>query len=89
VAEPNAAQPPGESPRHWLTRGIFSIGVASFFSDAGHEITTAVLPSFLTVTLRASAGALGLIEGLSDALVGVMKLLGVPQKQLRELGKKP
>jgi MFS family permease len=35
-----------------------------------------VLPSFLTVTLRASAGVLGVIEGISDALVGVMKLLG-------------
>ena len=62
--------------RPWLTRGVFSIGAASFFSDAGHEITTAVLPSFLTVTLRTSAGALGVIEGVSDALVGVMKLLG-------------
>ncbi len=63
-------------PRRWLTRGVVSVGAASFFSDAGHEITTAVLPSFLTVTLRASAGALGVIEGISDALVGVMKLLG-------------
>lgn len=62
--------------RAWLTRGVLAVSAASFFSDAGHEITTAVLPSFLTVTLRASAGALGLIEGVSDALVGVMKLLG-------------
>ena len=60
----------------WLTRGVVSVGSASFFSDAGHEITTSVLPSFLTVTLRASAGALGVIEGISDALVGLMKLLG-------------
>ncbi len=50
-------------PRRWLTPGVVSVGAASFFSDAGHEITTAVLPSFLTVTLRASAGALGVIEG--------------------------
>ena len=63
-------------PRPWLTRGVFSIGAASFFSDAGHEITTSVLPSFLTVTLRSSAGVLGVIEGVSDALVGVMKLVG-------------
>jgi hypothetical protein len=39
------------------------VGAASFFSDSGHEITTAVLPSFLTTTLHASAGALGVIEG--------------------------
>jgi MFS family permease len=62
----------------WLTPGVGGIGAASFFSDAGHEITTAVLPSFLTGTLHASAGALGLIEGISDALTGVMKLLGGP-----------
>jgi len=62
----------------WLTPGVGGIGVASFFSDAGHEITTAVLPSFLTATLHGSAGALGLIEGISDALTGVMKLVGGP-----------
>jgi MFS family permease len=62
----------------WLTRGIASIGAASFFSDAGHEITTALLPSFLVSTLKAPAAALGLIEGISDALVGVAKLIGGP-----------
>jgi MFS family permease len=61
---------------HWLTRGVGSVGVASFFSDSGHEIATSVLPSFLTATLHASAGALGLIEGVSDALTGLTKLLG-------------
>ena len=60
----------------WLTRGVGSIGLASFFSDAGHEIATAVLPSFVTHTLRGSAGALGLIEGVSDGLAGIAKLLG-------------
>ena len=64
--------------KKWLTAGIGSIGLASFFSDSGHEIVTSVLPSFLTSTLHASAGALGLIEGLSDALTGIMKLIGGP-----------
>lgn len=62
----------------WLTAGIGSIGLASFFSDSGHEIVTSVLPSFITSTLHASAGVLGLIEGLSDALTGIMKLIGGP-----------
>jgi MFS family permease len=52
--------------------------VASFLSDSGHEIATSVLPSFVTVTLRSSAGALGLIEGVSDALTGAAKLVGGP-----------
>jgi MFS family permease len=60
----------------WLSRGVRSVALASFCSDSGHEIATAVLPSFLTATLHAGAGSLGLIEGLSDALSGVMKLFG-------------
>jgi hypothetical protein len=55
---------------------VASVGAASFFSDAGHEIATAVLPGFLTGVLRGSAGTLGLIEGISDALLGVAKLAG-------------
>ena len=43
----------------WLTPGVGAIGAASFFSDAGHEVTTSVLPAFLTGTLGASAAALG------------------------------
>ncbi len=68
----------GVSRERWLTPGIGGVGVASFFSDTGHEVTTAVLPSFLTTTLGASAAALGIIEGVSDALTGVMKLVGAP-----------
>lgn len=62
----------------WLTRGVGSVGAASFFSDAGHEIATSVLPTLVTVTLRSSAGVLGLIEGVADALAGVAKLVGGP-----------
>lgn len=76
TSEPGGAPPPAD--QRWLTAGIGGVGAASFFSDSGHEITTAVLPSFLTSTLNASAGALGIIEGISDALTGVMKLIGGP-----------
>jgi MFS family permease len=60
----------------WLTRGVGSVGLASFLSDFGHEIATSVFPSFVTHTLGGSAGALGLIEGVSDGLAGVAKLAG-------------
>jgi MFS family permease len=60
----------------WLTRGVVGIGSASFLSDLGHEIPTALLPALLTSTLRAPAAALGLIEGISDSLAGVAKLAG-------------
>jgi MFS family permease len=57
---------------------VVSVGAASFFSDSGHEIATALLPSFLVSVLHSSAGALGIIEGSSDALMGVAKLVGGP-----------
>lgn len=62
----------------WLTPGVGAVGAASLLSDAGYELTTSVFPTFLTGTLGASAAALGLIEGISDSLVGVMKLVGGP-----------
>ena len=62
--------------RRWLTPGVRGIGAASLLSDAGHEIPTSLLPSFLTATLGAPAAALGLIEGLSDGAAGVARLLG-------------
>jgi MFS family permease len=62
----------------WLGAGVISVGAASFFSDPGHEIAKSVLPSFLTSVLHAPAGALGLIEGLADALTGIVKLIGGP-----------
>ena len=69
----------GEDPSAgWLTPGVAGIGAASFFSDAGHELATSVLPTFLTSTLHAGPGALGAIEGVSDALVGLSKLAGGP-----------
>ena len=68
-----------ETPKvRWLTPGVGAVAAASFFSDSGHEVTTSVLPAFLTGTLGASAAALGVIDGISDALIGVMKLIGGP-----------
>ena len=65
-----------ETKRPWLTPGVFGIGLASFLADAGHEVPTALLPSFLTSTLGAPAAALGLIEGLADGAAGGARLLG-------------
>jgi MFS family permease len=68
----------GAGNRRWLTPGVGAVGAASFLSDAGYEVTTSVFPTFLTGTLGASAAALGVVDGISDALVGVMKLVGGP-----------
>lgn len=60
----------------WLTPGVQGIGTASFLADVGHEVPTALLPSLLTSTLGAPAAALGIIEGVSDALAGVARFGG-------------
>lgn len=61
--------------KRWLTRGVLGIGLASLFSDWGHEAATAILPRFL-IALGAPALALGVIEGVSDALSSFSKLAG-------------
>ena len=58
----------------WLNRNIVAMGLTSFFSDFGHEMATAILPSFL-VSIGGSAALLGVIEGIADASVSGMKLL--------------
>jgi MFS family permease len=60
----------------WLTRGVAGIGGASLLADIGHEVPTALLPSFLTTTLGASGVALGVIEGVADGCAGVARFAG-------------
>jgi len=43
-----------------------------------------VLPTLITSTLRSSAAALGVIEGVSDALTGLAKLVAGPFANDRE-----
>ena len=71
--------PAPERPRGWLTRGIAGVALSSLFSDTGHELTTSILPSLVTVTLHSTASALGLIEGISDGLMGLATLIAGPR----------
>lgn len=64
--------------RDWLSPGVLGVGAASLCSDTGHEMVTSVLPTFLSATLHSGPGALGVIEGVSDALTGLAKLAGGP-----------
>src|SRR5580698_8078876 len=72
MSEPVAPSAPS---KRWLTRGVLGIGLASLFSDWGHEAATAILPAFLA-SLGAPAVALGIIEGVSDGLSSFPKLAG-------------
>lgn len=66
---------PSHPSKHWLTRGVLGIGLASLFSDWGHEAATSILPVFLS-SLGAPAVALGVIEGVSDGFSSFAKLAG-------------
>jgi MFS family permease len=57
----------------WLNRNVAGMALASFFSDAGHEAATAILPLFL-ISIGAPAAALGIIEGMADAVSSFVKL---------------
>ena len=70
-------QAPAAQPSvHWLNRNVVGMALASFFSDAGHEMATAVLPMFL-IAIGAPAFALGTIEGVADAVSSFVKLGGL------------
>src|SRR5579863_10545665 len=75
ISSPAAPPVPMSPPKPWLTRGVLGIGLASLFSDWGHEAATAILPAFLA-SLGAPAYALGIIEGVSDGLSSFAKLAG-------------
>lgn len=49
--------------------------LATFFSDVGHEMVTAVLPMYLT-SLGLGPAVLGLMEGAADLAFSVSKLAG-------------
>lgn len=74
--EPDPDQ--GQGKERWLSSGVADVAAASLFSDAGHELATSLLPTFLTATLHSGPAALGAIEGVSDALTGLSKLAGGP-----------
>lgn len=49
----------------WLTPAVIGFSVASFFSDFGHELVTALLPGFL-MALGAPPVAIGAVESASN-----------------------
>lgn len=60
---------------HWITRSVIGIVLATFFSDVGHEMVTAVLPLYLG-SMSLGVAALGVMEGLADLLGSMSKLAG-------------
>ncbi len=68
----------------WLNSTVLGIGLASLFSDVGHEMATTAMPALLA-SVGASSAMLGLIEGLADGLSSSAKLFsGLYSDRLRK-----
>lgn len=56
-----------------LPKPVRNLGWISFFTDFASEMVYPVVPLFLTAALGAPVAVLGLIEGVAEAIVSVMK----------------
>jgi len=80
IESTDAADAPKESvgqtadARVWLNRTVVGAGLTSALGDLCYETTTVILPGFLAV-LGIPAAALGIIEGIADAVASFTKML--------------
>ncbi len=83
MAERAPNEPRTERKFVWVNRSILGIGLASLFSDVGHEMATAAMPVLLA-SFGASSALLGLIEGAADGFSSFAKLFsGLYSDRLR------
>ncbi|MBN2234436.1 MAG: MFS transporter [Opitutales bacterium] len=61
-------------PKDWLNRTVIGAGITSSLGDFCHETTTVILPGLLAV-LGIPAAALGLIEGIADAVAAFTRMV--------------
>jgi len=57
-----------------LPRTIIALGLVSLFNDLASEIVVPLIPILLTTVLGAGPVALGIIEGVADAVAALLKL---------------
>ena len=57
-----------------LPRNVFAISLVSLLNDASSEIIYPLLPLFLSLTLGASPGIVGVIEGAAESISSLLKL---------------
>lgn len=70
-----------------LSRNVVVLSWVSFFQDAASEMLYPVLPLFLTGVLGASPAAVGLIEGVAEALSSILK--GVSGRLADRMARRP
>ncbi|SCY59006.1 Nitrate/nitrite transporter NarK [Nitrosospira sp. Nl5] len=70
-----AAAPAGNSAVHGkLPRTVVILGLVSFFNDFASDIVIPLIPILLATVLAAGPVALGIIEGVADAVASLIKL---------------
>ena len=57
-----------------LSRTVFLLGVASFFTDLSSEMIYPLLPVFLATVLHAGPLALGVVEGVAESTAAILKV---------------
>ena len=57
-----------------MPRTVWTLGLVSLLMDASSEMVHSLLPLFLTVTLGASVGLVGLIDGIAEATAAIGKV---------------
>ena len=60
--------------RETLPRAVVVLGLVSFFNDLASEMVTPLIPVLLAAVLGAGPVALGLVEGVADALASLLRL---------------
>lgn len=56
-----------------MHRRVWQLGWISFFADVSSEMAYPALPLFMNNVLKAPVAAIGLVEGVAEALVSIMK----------------
>lgn len=72
--EPMTPHPPIAQQQPWHNRTVIGAGLTSTLGDIAYETTTVILPGFLAA-LGIPAAALGVIEGIADAIMSFTKML--------------
>ncbi len=58
-----------------LSSTVYAFGVVSFLTDIASEMVYTQVPLFLTRTLGASAGVVGIIEGVAESSASLLKVV--------------
>lgn len=74
VVDKSSDSPETEKPKGWFNRTVVGVGITSALGDFCYETTTVILPGFLAV-LGIPAAALGIIEGIADAVASFTKMV--------------